>query len=103
MRKEKEIEFNKCLNEAIKIYMKEKGFVYKQVPEYVCSVSVFENKIKQKSGKFSFYEILNICKFLNIKLADLLAFTEIIQRVEGEENEKLKMFRTGSRKNFERK
>ena len=42
MRKKKEIEFNKCLNEAIKIYMKEKGFVYKQVPEYVCSVSVLK-------------------------------------------------------------
>lgn len=103
MRKEKEIEFNKCLNEAIKMYMKEKGIVYKQVPDYVCSVSVFQNKINQKSGKFSLLEVLNICKFLNIKLADLLAFTEIIQRVEGGENEKLKMLRTGSRKNLERK
>lgn len=103
MRKEKELEFNKCLNEAIKMYMKEKGFVYKQVPEYVCSVSVFENKINLKSGKFSFFEVLNICKFLNIKLGDLLAMTEIIQKMEGGENEKLKMLRTGSRKNPERK
>ena len=94
MRKKKELEFNKCLNEAIKMYMKEKGFVYKQVPEYVCSVSVFENKINLKSGKFSFYEILNLCKFLNIKLADLLVRTEIIQKIiqkmEGGENEKIR-------------
>lgn len=82
MRKKKELEFNKCLNEAIKIYMKRKGFVYKQVPEYVCSVSVFENKINLKSGKFSFFEILNICKFLKIKLTVLLVMTEIIQKME---------------------
>lgn len=96
MRKEKEIEFNKYLNEAIKMYMKENGFVYKQVPEYVCSVSVFENKINQKSGKFSFFEILNLCKFLKIKLSDLLVMTEIIQKMEGGENEKSKMLRAGS-------
>lgn len=39
----------------------------------------------------------------NYQLADLLAMTEIIQRVEGGENEKFKMLRTGSRKNLERK
>ncbi len=90
MRKKKELEFNKCLNEAIKIYMKGKGFVYKQIPEYVCSVSVFENKINLKSGKFSFFEILNLCKFLKIKLSDLLVMTEIIQKMEGGKNNEIK-------------
>ena len=72
MRKEKEVEFNRTVNNNIKDIMYRKCIIQKQVA-YGTGIPAggFANKINLCHGRFSFYEIIKIAKFLNVNVCDL--------------------------------
>lgn len=65
-------EFDIQVAKRIKTVMKKKGKVYKQVAPYLgLSLSSFSNKITCSGACFSFFDICNLAKCLNVRIEEL--------------------------------